>query len=145
MIGKKSDSFNKIENYTDKNTKDEYEQFLQEKDYWFIELDNLQTGQRKMQDLFKSVTIPLLCAYTSKVFEDNTDETCEKFKTEYEAEINSLKSTFDEELEKLKKQYNDSGEPISTNLNIVLMLFPVPCKKELVKRLHTKLYHQQNS
>ncbi len=44
-----------------------------------------------------------------------------------------------------RDDFKDSGEPISTNLNIVLMLFPVPCKKELVKRLHTKLYHQQNS
>lgn len=145
LISKKSDSFHKIEDYADKNTKDEYEQFLLEKNYWFAELDNLQTGKGKMQDLFKSVTIPLLCTYTSKVFKDNTNETSEKFKTEYKTEINSLKSTFDEELEKLKKQYKDSGEPISTNLNIVLMLFPVPCKKELVKRLHTKLYHQQNS
>jgi hypothetical protein len=145
LIGKKSDSFHKIEDYADKNTKDDYEQFLQEKSYWFTEFDSLQTGKGKMQDLFKSVTIPLLCTYTSKVFKDNTDETSEKFKTEYEEEINSLKSTFDEELVKLKKQYKDLGEPISTNLNIVLMLFPVPCKKELVKRLHTKLYHQQNS
>jgi len=145
LIGKKSDSFHKIEDYADKNTKDEYEQFLQEKDYWFSELDKLQTDQGKMQDLFKSVTIPLLCTYTSRVFKDNTDEGTEKFKTEYKSEIDNLKSTFDEELEKLKKKYKNSGEPISTNLNIVLMLFPVPCKKELVKRLHTKLYHQQNS
>lgn len=145
LIGKKSDSFYQIEDYTDENTKDEYKNFLQEKDYWFSELDKLQTGEGKMQDLFKSVTIPLLCTYTSKVFADNNDETTDKFKSEYEAEINSLKSTFDEELEKLKEQYKNSGEPISTNLNIVLMLFPVPSKKELVKRLHTKLYHQQNS
>ncbi len=145
LVGKKSDSFHKIENYTDKNTKDEYEQFLQEKDYWFSELDKLQTGQGKMQDLFKSVTIPLLCTYTSKVFKDNNDENTQQFKTEYEAEINSLKTTFDEALKKLKTEYKDLGEPISTNLNIVLMLFPVPSKKELVKILHTKLYHQQNS
>ena len=145
LIGKKSDSFDKIEDYTDRNTKDDYEQFLQEKNYWFTKLDNLQTGKVKMQDLFKSITIPLLCTYTSKVFEDNNDETTEKFKIEYEAEINSLKSTFYKELEKLKKKYRNSGEPISTNLNIVLILFPVPCKKELVKRLHTKLYNQQNS
>jgi len=145
LIGKKSNNFHKIEDYTDKNTKDEYEQFLQEKNFWFSELDKLQTGQGKMQDLFQSVTIPLLCTYTSKVFEDNTDETTEKFKTEYETEVNNLKSDFDEELKKLKEKHKDSGEPISTNLNIVLMLFPVPCKKELIKRLHVKLYNQQNS
>ncbi len=118
---------------------------MKEKDYWFSELDKLQTGEKKLQDLFNSVTIPLLCTYTSKVFEKHTDETTDEFKKEYEDEINSLKKTFDEELEKLKKSHQDSGEPISTNLNVVLMLFPVPSKKELVRRLHTKLYSQQNS
>lgn len=145
LIGKKSDNFYKIENYQDQNTKDEYEQFLKEKNYWFSELDKVQTGERKMQDLFNSVTIPLLCTYTSKVFENNTDETTEKFKNEYKTEVDDLKKIFDKELEELKKTYENSGEPISTNLNIVLMLFPVPSKKELVKRLHTKLYNQQNS
>jgi len=145
LIGKKSDNFHKIENYQDKNTKDEYENFLKEKDYWFSELDKLQTGEKKLQDLFNSVTIPLLCTYTSEVFENHTDETTDEFKKEYKNEIDKLKETFDKKLEKLKKPYQDSGEPISTNLNIVLMLFPVPSKKELVKRLHTKLYNQQNS
>lgn len=145
LIGKKSDSFLKIEDYSDESTKAEYNQFLREKDYWFSEIDKIQTGQGKMQDLFQSVTIPLLCTYTSKVFENNTDETTDKFKTEYEAEINDLKSTFDNELERLKKRYKDSGEPISTNLDVILMLFPVPSKKELVKRLHIKLYSQQNA
>lgn len=145
LIGKKADSFHKMEEYSDESTKDEYSKFLQEKDYWFSEIDKLQTGQGKMQDLFKSITIPLLCTYTSKVFEDNNDETTDKFKNEYETEITVLKNTFDQELEKIKNKYKDSGELISTDLNVILMLFPVPSKKELVKRLHTKLYHQQNS
>ncbi|QQS59646.1 DUF1837 domain-containing protein [Candidatus Peregrinibacteria bacterium] len=145
LIGKKSDNFYKIENYEDQNTKNEYEQFLKEKDFWFSELDKIQTGKGKMEDLFKSVTIPLLCTYTSKVFENNTDENTEEFKKEYETEINNLKESFDKKIEELKKSYENSGEPISTNLNVILMLFPVPSKKELVKRLHTKLFHQQNS
>jgi len=145
LVGKKSDNFHKIEDYQDKNTKEEYEQFLSEKDYWFSELDKLQTGEGKMQNLFESVTIPLLCTYTSKVFEENTDETTEKFKKEYEEEIKSLKEVFDKKLEELKKAYKNSSEPISTNLNVVLMLFPVPSKKELVKRLHVKLHNQQNA
>lgn len=145
LIGKKSNNFVEIDYYKDINTKDEYKKFLQEKNYWFTKLDEIQTGKGKMQDLLNSVTIPLLCTYTSKLFKDFNNEKNIKFQEGYASEIGGLKFVFDKELKILKKKYEDSGEPISTNLNIVLMLFPVPCKKELVKRLHTKLYHQQNS
>ncbi len=145
LIGKKSNNFIKIEDYQDKNTRDEYKQFLQEKDYWFSELDKLQTGKRKMECLFNSITIPLLCTYTSKVFNDNTDEDTDKFKKEYEMEIQNLKDTFDLKSRELKEKYQKPGEPISTDLNVILMLFPVPSKKELVKILHTQLDNQQNS
>lgn len=145
LIGKKANSFTGLDEYEDKNTEAEYKDFLKEKDHWFSELDKLQTGEGKLQDLFSSVTIPLLCTYTSKVFEDNTDEDTDKFKNEYENEIRLLKEVFDKKLESLKAKYKNSSEPISTDLNVVLMLFPVPSKKELVKRLHTQLHSQQNS
>ena len=104
----------------------------------------MQNGE-SLQTLFDSITIPLLCTYSSKVFENHSNETTEDFKKEYEGEVQRLKKKLDEGLEKIRNDYKKTGEPISTNLNIVLMLFPIPCKKELVKRLHTKLYHQQNS
>lgn len=145
LIGKKSDSYKNIDDYFDKNTIDEYKEFLKEKDYWFQELDKVQTGQSKMQDLFNSITIPLLCTYNSKVFGEYTDENTNDFKLAHEKEVKEIKEYFDKHLKTLKDNTESSGSPISTNLNIILMLFPVPSKKELVKRIHEKLYFQQKA
>jgi hypothetical protein len=59
--------------------------------------------------------------------------------------VPEAQTIFDDKFNKLQENYQNSGEPINSDLNIVLMLFPVPSKKELVKRLHTKLYHQQRA
>ena len=144
MIGNKKRNFTPLNEYEDLNTKSEYEKFIKEKDEWFNKIDKLQDGA-SLQDLFDSITIPLLCTYTSKIFENHSDERKNAFKDEYEKEVQKLKTRLEEGLDTIKQKYQDSGEPISTNLNIVLMLFPIPSKKELVKRLHTKLYNQQNS
>lgn len=144
LVGRKKNSFidpSKL----DVGDRSKYEEFIKDKDYWFDLLEKVQTGEIKLQDLFTDVTIPMLCTYTSETLTHNDDETSEKFKTELEAEVRKLKNIFDVELKKLKLQFSGSGEPISTPLNIVLILFPVPSKKELVKRLHTKLYYQQNA
>lgn len=145
LIGKKRDAFKNLEEYTDLNTKELYKQFLEEKEYWFNELDKVTNRGSKLQDIFSSVTITLVCTYTSNVFEGCDDETSDEFIIEYEKEVNKLKTIFDDKFNKLKENYQNSGEPINSDLNIVLMLFPVPSKKELVKRLHTKLYHQQRA
>lgn len=144
LIGNRKRTFIPLDEYMDLNTKQEYEDFLKEKQYWFEKIDGLQDGE-SLQKLFDSITIPLFCTYSSKVFENHSDESTDAFKKEYNDEVQKLKNKLDKGLKKIREQFKNSGEPISTNLNIVLMLFPVPCKKELVKRLHTKLYHQQNS
>jgi hypothetical protein len=144
LIGNKKRNFIPLDEYVDLNTKQEYEKFLKEKKYWFEQIDGLQNGE-SLQKLFDSITIPLLCTYSSKIFENHSDAETDDFKKEYEEEAKKLKEKLDKGLKKIRDNFKNSGEPISTNLNIVLMLFPVPCKKELVKRLHTKLYHQQNS
>ena len=140
LISKKQTSFIKPEDYKDKNTFEEYNGFLEEKKQWFKLLDE----KNKLQDIFDSVTIPILCTYTSDVFNNHSNEETEEFIEDYEKEINELKTYFDRQLKSMKKKVEE-GEPVKTNLNIVLMLFPVPSKKELVKRLHTKLYNQQRS
>lgn len=140
LISKKQTSFIKPEDYKDKNTFEEYNGFLEEKKQWFKLLDE----KNKLQDILDSVTIPLLCTYTSDVFNNHSNEETEDFIEDYEKEINELKTYFDRQLKSMKKKVEE-GEPVKTNLNIVLMLFPVPSKKELVKRLHTKLYNQQRS
>lgn len=144
MIGNQKRNFIPLEEYEDLNTINEYKKFIEEKNKWFKKIDGLQDG-KSLQALFDSVTIPLLCTYTSTVFTNHSDENTDEFKKEYEEEIQKLKTRLKKGLEVIKKEYGNSGEPISTNLNIVLMLFPVPSKKELVQRLHKKLYNQQNS
>lgn len=139
LISKKQTSFIKSED-ENKNTLEEYKKFLEEKERWFKLLDE----RNKLQDILDSVTIPLLCTYTSNAFNNHDNEETTEFIEDYENEINELKIYFDKKLKRMKEEVED-GEPVKTNLNIVLMLFPVPSKKELVKRLHTKLYHQQRS
>ena len=142
LIGKKKDAFRKLEEYEDLNTKEEYKNFLEQKDFWFDKIDEVVSKNGKLQDLFSSVTIPLLCTYTSKLF-NNFNETNEQFIEEYEKEIKKLKKIFDNKFKEMQLKYKDSGEPIQSDLNIILMLFPVPNKQELVKTLHEKLSNMQ--
>ena len=83
----------------------------------------------KLEIVFNSVTIPLLCTYSSENFTKYNDETLPEFIRDYEKEVLDLKKYFDEHRD------HSSG----TNLNIILLLFPVKCKNELVKRMHEKL------
>jgi len=142
LIGKKRNAFLKLEEYKDINTINEYEKFLEQKEYWFDELDKVANQNGKLQDLFSTVTIPLLCTYTSEIFSNHTSEN-EKFIEEYDVEIKQLKKIFDNKFKEMKEKYKDTGEPIQSELNIIVMLFPVPDKRKLVKELHKKLSNIQ--
>jgi hypothetical protein len=142
LIIKKKYAFIPPEEYHDENTKEEYYKFLEEKRYWFERLEQVEQKKAKLQDFLYSVTIPLVCTYQSNLFNTHNDEKSSNFLSDYEQEMNILKSIFDEKLGNIE---DEIGEPIKTNLNIILILFPIPNKKELVKILHQKLYHQQNA
>ena len=90
-------------------------------------------NKTKLDDLFKSVKIPLLCTYTSKNFTKYADENLQEFIGAYQEEVKNLKQYFD-----------DTYKPSRTDVDIILLLFPVKCKNELVFRMHQKLYHLQN-
>ena len=102
---------------------------IPEKEEWL----QLMDGKSKLKDILNSVTIPLLCTYSSDNFSSYDDENQSEFVESYEKEVRNLKKNFDEK--------ND--HPLRSNLNIVLLLFPVQCKNELIKRLHKKLYTLQ--
>jgi len=144
LIGNKKNNFIPIDEYADKNTVDEYEAFLKEKNYWYNRLKAVQKGEEKLQNVFSSVTIPMICTYTSVLFKTHNDENTDEFKIEFKKEIEGLHKKFQDGIELIKKNAV-IGEPISTNLNIVLLLFPIPDKKTLVKKLHNKLSHQQKA
>jgi hypothetical protein len=86
-----------------------------------------------LSDVLRSVTIPLLCTYSSDNFKKYNNETLSAFIRDYEKEANELKKYFDE----------NNDHPLKTNLNIILLLFPVRCKNELVRRMHEKLEQLQ--
>jgi hypothetical protein len=100
-----------------------------EREYWL----DLMHRNTKMIDLLNSVSIPLLCTYSSENFTKYDDEKCAGFIKDYQKEIRKLKRYFDENNDHLLK----------SDLNIILLLFPVRSKNELVKGMHEKLYHLQ--
>lgn len=140
LIAKKKDAFPSLENYQDQNTFDKYRDFLARKKHWYDLLERVEKKEVKLQDFFKSVTIPLVCTYQSNVFDNIEDENSDEFKKQLEIEIASLSQEFQKKLAAITPE---KGEPINTDLNTILILFPIPSKKQLVKMLHDKLYKQQ--
>ncbi|UZJ66623.1 DUF1837 domain-containing protein [Sphingobacterium sp. KU25419] len=95
------------------------------KDHWL----DLMSKSTKLVDQLYSINIPLLCTFNSDLFTNHDDENSQEFIYEYIKEIREMKSYFD--------THND--HPLKTKLNIILILFPVQNKVELVKGLHNKL------
>lgn len=127
LISKKiKTGFYSLEQFKDLNKKLEYEEFLQKKEYWLNQIDSKQN----LEQILSSVTIPMLCTYTSDTFAKHNDETTEDFMSELKIEIESLEKIFNENL--------NIPHPVH-NLNILLLFFPVPSKKELVKQLHIEI------
>jgi hypothetical protein len=129
LISKKKESFIALDKFKDANRQRKYEEFLKLKDEWYKKLDTTN----KLEDILSSVTIPMLCTYSSETFNKHTDETTKEFLKELYEEVEGIKKHFDDNLK----------IPIPVSLNIILFLFPVPSKKELVKQLHTKLSYMQ--
>ncbi|MDD2983183.1 MAG: DUF1837 domain-containing protein [Crocinitomicaceae bacterium] len=140
LITKKKDAFKPIDEYDDVNTIIEYQKFLDQKKIWFDLLKRVENKSEKLQDFFKSVTIPLVCTYQSDIFENITDENTKDFQRKIDEEVNMLKEHFDL---KINEIVDKIGEPVKTELNIILLLFPIPSKKEFVKVLHEKMYKAQ--
>ena len=102
---------------------------IPEKDYWL----NLIDKNTKLDTIFSSIVIPLLCTYSCDLFNQYNNENDSQFIQYYENEMRNLKQYFD----------NENDHPLKTNLKIILLIFPVKCKNQLIKRLHKKLYQLQ--
>lgn len=98
---------------------------IPEKDFWL----DLMSKSTKLIDKLNSITIPLLCTYNCELFSKHSDEENKAFIEEYMSEMSELKKYFDD----------NNNHPLKTKLNIILILFPVQNKVELVKGLHNKL------
>lgn len=98
---------------------------IPEKDYWL----DLMCKSTKLIDQLAAINIPLLCTYNCDLFTNHSDENNQVFIDEYLKEMRELKQYFDD----------NNNHSLKTKLNIILILFPVQNKTELVKGLHNKL------
>lgn len=119
----KSDYLNSEFNLISKKIR--HTQNSSEQEYW---IKRLSSGT-KLSDKLNNINIPLLCTYSCDAFSKFDDENSIEFSEYYKNKILMLKKHFDD----------NYAHPLKMHLNIILMLFPVNNKIELVKKLHQKL------
>jgi hypothetical protein len=84
----------------------------------------------RLEDILDRIVIPLVCTYSSDVFAHHSDATSE-YLTAFKAECIAMHQMF------LKHK-------IATDVDVVLMLLPVPSKVDLVDELHKRLKAMQS-
>ena len=142
IVAKRKTSYVDVDNYPDANSVKEYEAYLKKKDEWISSLHLASIGHGKLQDVLSSVTVPMICTYESAIFKSFADDSVAGFAGAFEKEIRDLHKIFQDEIAGLPVVL---GEPNKQALNIVLLLLPIPSKKDLVKLLHKKVWAQYNA
>lgn len=94
---------------------------------------DLLNSENSLQEKIKNINLPLLCTFSCDVF-NSFDSVCQEFIDSYNEEMMELKKYFDEQ--------ND--HPLKDRLNIILLLMPVESKKELIIKLHERLFQIQS-
>lgn len=102
---------------------------IPQRDEWIRTLNNCS----KLREKINIINIPMLCTYTNDIYNCFSDLTATTAVTYHESNVQELKSYFDK----------INCHPLKAQLNVILMLFPVRNKKELVTKLHEKLWHMQ--
>lgn len=102
---------------------------IPQREEWINKLVNCN----KMSDKLKIINISLLCTYSHDIYEKFSDLNANDAIQYHEKDIRGLKMYFD-------SHYNHS---LKNSLNIVLLLFPIRDKKELIIKLHERLWHMQ--
>ena len=103
---------------------------IPERQYWLRLMDNATT----LKEQLDNIVIPLLCTYESVNFSKYDDEGLQEFVNAYEKEVRELKRYFDD----------NNDHKLKSKMKIVLLLFPVQSKKELVGGLHKNLSRLQS-
>lgn len=94
---------------------------------------DLLDSSNKLADQLKQIVVPLICTYSCTIFEEFSNEEDEEFIKRYDKEIQSMKRHFDDNFK----------HPLKDRLKIVVVLFPVQSKNQLIKNLHKKLILMQ--
>lgn len=103
---------------------------IPQRDVWIKTLSSCS----KLQDKINLINIPMLCTYSHDIYRRFSDLNDSKAISYHEINIRELKRFFDE----------NNKHPLQNRLNIILFLFPIRNKKELVTMLHEKLWHMQS-
>ncbi|MCB0395855.1 MAG: DUF1837 domain-containing protein [Flavobacteriales bacterium] len=90
---------------------------------------DLMDGNQKLDTIYRGITIPVVCTYSSDAINKYDSEVPEYF-AEFEKECKQLKEEFDNEV-------------TTTDIDIILLLLPVKSKPELVDELHKRLTNMQ--
>lgn len=94
-------------------------------EYW----RTLMHKNQKMDVIFSSIVIPMVCTYNSSLFVNHNDET-QQYLDDFKKECLALHDEFNRK------------KPAS-NLEIILLLLPIPDKDELNKELDARLKSMQ--
>jgi hypothetical protein len=98
---------------------------IPDREFWI----NLMHEHQTLENILSSICVPCVCTYSSTLFKNHKDATS-KYLNDFKEECYNLKEKFD-------------NANIVTNAEIILMLLPVPSKKELVEKLDERLKHAQ--
>ncbi len=85
-----------------------------------------------LESIYQGICIPMVCTYSSDIFQSHSAAT-KQYLDDFMKECRSLKSIFDE-----------GSKKVTTNIDVILMLLPVPSKDELIKELHKRLRSMQS-
>lgn len=99
---------------------------IPERDHWL----NLMDKHQKLDVIFSSICIALVCTYSSELFKTHSEE-CDEYFQDLENECLELKKELDSRVEEFK------------DLEIFLMLLPVPDKDMLNSELDARLKAMQ--
>ncbi len=97
---------------------------------WIVTLNSCSS----LKERIKMINIPMLCTYPHDIYSIYSDLGCDEATNYHEANIRELKAYFD----------INNNHALKDKLNIILFLFPVKDKIELVRKLHERLWHMQN-
>jgi hypothetical protein len=103
---------------------------IPQRQQWICELSNCN----KLGDKLNMINIPMLCTYENDIYEKFDDLNEQDAVDYHELNVRELKKYFDD----------NNAHPLKSRLNVILFLFPVKNKKELITLLHEKLWHMQS-
>jgi hypothetical protein len=95
-------------------------------EYW----RRLLHGHRRLEEVLDRISIPVICTYSSRLFENFNDVTAE-YKKAFIDECVSLNEIF-------------KGKNVRTDVDVILILLPVPDKQELITSLDKRLKYMQS-